>query len=311
MTLQPVLGKTPSKQGLIRLLESGSGRDAVARIVRKAKADRVGTAMAELSVCGAVPPYNELVCGKLVALLMASPEMAAEYRRRYGKTPSVIASSMAGRPIVRPTHLALIGTTSLYGQRPCQYDRIRFALHDAGEAVIAEVRYEYLGRTEGIGTFQFGKRTVEALTRMLNHSERGQQVNSVFGEGVNPRLRKIRDGLTELGLDADELLRHGAPRLVYGVALVRNVWAYVLGIDKRPRYILPQDMGHSLRVRGQEKRKPVVRRMIDWWLKRWVRGRALRQDVLERVARHNFVHPIRHGARVVLPPDREQPVLFE
>jgi hypothetical protein len=33
--------------------------------------------------------------------------------------------------------------------------------------------------------------------------------------------------------------------------------------------------------------------------------------VLERMARHSFVHPIRHGARVVLPRDPEQPELFE
>ena len=41
----------------------------------------------------------------------------------------------------------------------------------------------------------------------------------MFGEGVNPRLRKLRDGLKELGLDADELLRHGRPRIVYGAGI--------------------------------------------------------------------------------------------
>jgi hypothetical protein len=61
----------------------------------------------------------------------------------------------------------------------------------------------------------------------------------VPGEAVNPLLRKIRDGLNELGLPTDELLRHGSPRLVYGVRLVENVREYLLGIDKRPRYLLP------------------------------------------------------------------------
>ncbi len=141
----------------------------------------------------------------------------------------------------------------------------------------------------------------------------------MFGEGVNPRLRKIRDGLTELGLDADELLRHGAPRLVYCVALVRNLWAYLLGMEKTPRYILPQlpapakrrgasQDSNSVRL-GQEP-NPILRGMVTWWLRRWLRGRLQRDDVLQRVAGHNFVHPIRHGARVVLPPDREQPLLF-
>jgi hypothetical protein len=310
MALQLVLRKKPNKQALEEFIKSAAGQDAVARVVRKAKADRVGTAMADLSVCGALPPYNELVCGKLMALLMASPDVSAEYHRRYGKTPSVIASSMAGRAVVRPTHLALIGTTSLYGKRPCQYDRVRFSLHDR-DAVADSIRYEYLGRTEGIGTFQFGKRTVESLTTMLKQSSRGQQVNCVFGEGVNPRLRKIRDGLTELGLDADELLRHGSPRLVYGAALVRNLSAYLLGIAKNPDYILPQHLEKGSRFREGKERNSVLGQMIDWWFKRWVRARVLREDVLERVAQHNFVYPVRHGARVILPPDREQPLLFE
>jgi len=38
-------------------------------------------------------------------MLMMSPEVVAEYRRRYAGVPSVIASSMAGRPIVRPADL--------------------------------------------------------------------------------------------------------------------------------------------------------------------------------------------------------------
>jgi len=37
------------------------------------------------------------------------------------------------------------------------------------------------------------------------------EVNSGFGEGVNPRLRKIRGALAELGLPQDELLEHGTP----------------------------------------------------------------------------------------------------
>jgi hypothetical protein len=70
---------------------------------------------------------------------------------------------------------------------------------------------------------------------MLAQSNRGQQVNSVFGEGVNPRLRKVRDGLDALGLPTDDLLHHGGPRLVYGVELVQNTRAYLLGRDKHPR----------------------------------------------------------------------------
>ena len=104
----------------------GRGAEAVAKVLRKVKANRVGTAIADLTVCGAVPPYNEVLGGKLVAMLMTGPEVMEEYRRRYGRAPSVIASSMAGREIVLRADLVFLGTTSLYAQRPNQYDRIAF-----------------------------------------------------------------------------------------------------------------------------------------------------------------------------------------
>lgn len=330
LTLARFFGTKPSKAGLVKLAASGEGREAIARILRKAKAERVGNAMADLTVCGAVPPYNELLGGKLVALLMTSPEVVAEYRRRYGKVPSIIASSMAGRALVRPAYLVLIGTTSLYAQRPCQYDRIRFPSRSrapsgtldtrkngsrvpkgeldaptdgsrSARGSYPDLRYEFLGRTLGVGTSQFSKKTVAALARLLQHSARGQQVNSVFGEGVNPRMRKLRDGLAELGLDADDLLRHGRPRIVYGAALAHNMRAYLLGRETRPRYIVAaKDVAW------------VTACMCRWWIERWLVGRLRRDDVFARMAQHTLVHPIRHGARVVLPRlDPDQPVLFD
>ncbi|HXI19895.1 MAG TPA: Druantia anti-phage system protein DruA, partial [Gemmatimonadales bacterium] len=225
-------GARSTRAGLVKLASTGEGRDAIQRVVRRAKAARMGTAIADLTICGAVPPYQEIVGGKLVAALMTSPEVRAEYRRRYGGTASVIASSMAGRRVVRAADLVFIGTTSLYGERPNQYDRIRVDF-EGRDGERKSVRYRCLGRTKGLGTVQYGDDTVAELGRLLAQSRRGQRVNSVFGEGVNPRLRKLRDGLGELGLDADELLTHGSPRVVYGVSLVKNLQRYLLGIDRR------------------------------------------------------------------------------
>src|SRR5439155_12137330 len=153
--------------------------------------------------------------GKLVAMLMVSPAGVVVYCRRYGGIASVIASSMVVRPISRVADLVFIGTTSLYGQRPSQYDRIVVPSDPQTATAGSGLRYEYLGRTRGIGTFQFNEQTVSELTVLLAQSKKGQQVNSVFGEGVNPRLRKIRDGLDALVLPTYELLNHGGPRLVY------------------------------------------------------------------------------------------------
>lgn len=125
---------------------------------------------------------------------------------------------------------------------------------------------------------------------MLAQPKRRQQVNSVFGEGVNPRLRKLRDGLDALGLSTDDLLNHGGPRLVYGVELIENTHAYLLGMDKQPKFILSR--------KGAKQR---TEQLARWWMKRWLLPRIAKDGILERVAYHNFVHPIRHGARVKAP----------
>jgi len=126
-------------------------------------------------------------------------------------------------------------------------------------------------------------------------------VHSIFGEGVNPRMQKIRDGLNALGLLSDEILTDGTPRIVYGVNLVSNVTDYILGISKKAKYYLPRrDAQH------------ISQKISSWWLERWVRGRVKRNDTLEKIARHTLVHPIRHGGRVELPrADIEQELLFE
>jgi hypothetical protein len=289
-TLRRNFGDSPSKNMLVQLVSTREGREAVAKVVRKAKADKVGTAIADLTVCGALPPYNEILGGKLVAMLMVSPEVVGEYRRRYGGMPSVIASSMAGRSVCRPADLVFIGTTSLYGQRPSQYDRISIPRDGGCPDSGPGIRYRYLGRTRGIGTFQFGDQTVAELAVLLAQSARGQLVNSVFGEGVNPRLRKLRDGLDALGLPTDDLLNHGGPRLVYGVELTENTQGYLLGVDRHPKFVLPQ-----------KSTKHLTQQIAHWWTRRWLLHRLGNDEVLERVAAHNFVYPIRHGGRVTVP----------
>lgn len=290
----------PTIDGLKRFLGSGEGRAALTKAIRKTKADRVGTAIADLTICGAVPPYNEILGGKLVAMLVTSPEVVREYQRRYGRMPSIIASSMAGRAVIRAADLVFISTTSLYGRRPNQYDRISIPAERVNAGSAGQLKYEYLGRTKGQGTFHFGEHVVDALSTLLSQTKQGQRVNSVFGEGANPRLRKIRDGLDEVGLPSDELLDHGAPRLVYGVSLIENLTDYLLRIEKTPRYILPTSQP-----------KPITGIIGSWWFERWCRSRAEREEIRERIEQHTLVHPIRHGARVKLPSTADEAMLFE
>ena len=274
------------------LVSSREGARAISDLVRKAKADRMGVHVAEISVCGSVPPYNELLGGKLVSMMLASPEVQRAYRRRYGQGQSVIASARAGRPIIRAAELSLLMTTSLYGSVSSQYNRIKIPCERVGGEAAEQVTYKRLGLTQGFGTSHFGDDTVEALALLISQEAKGRRINSIFGEGVNPRLRKVREGLDLLGFPSNDLLRHGNPRVIYGVSLVSNLTRHLLGVDERPEYLLPQD--------APEER---TQQIVSWWRERWLARRVRSQEILARLAQHRVTYPLRHGARVPLADD--------
>lgn len=281
---------SPTRQNLSTALSDKGGRRAIRDVLRHVKAAHVGVDILDITVCGAVAPYNPILGGKLVSLLMASPELVLEYRRRYGGACSVIASSMAGKEVRREPNLVLLGTTSLFGVGASQYNRLRVPSEEVGGKSGATIRYELLGKSTGFGSFHFSKETVQEISYFLAQRHESRRVNSIFGEGVNPRLRKIRNGLDEAGLPSDEMLRHGSPRLIYGVPLASNLRDVLIGKAKRPNYILPMS--------EPQKRTEMI---ADFWRRRWLSMRIENAAPVAEVARHTLVHPINHGARVVLP----------
>jgi hypothetical protein len=296
-TLQDAYDGVSKAKRLEVLLSSATGRSAFLKVVRLARSMTVGTEIADLTVCGAIPPYNALLGGKLVAMLATSPEVVLEYKRRYQSTPSIIASSMAGRAIVRPANLAFVGTTSLYGERPNQYDRTSYPCDIVGGPKDETVRYRYLtsqkrSRTFGIGTFQFGRDTKAAIEKYMSSTTNGLRVNNVFGEGTSPKLRSLRDGLNALGISSDEMLQHGIEKVVYGVTLVWNCARYLLRLDDAPHYLFSLDEAQASTTR-----------IAQHWFERWASSRMGQSETEQKLITHTLVRPIRHGARVVLPSD--------
>ncbi len=279
------LGERPTAAGLRKALADPKAKTQIGRLARRARGERVGTVIADLTVCGALAPYNALAAGKLVGALAVSPAVLGAYRAKYSR-PSEIASAMAGRPITREARLAFIGTTSLYGTGSSQYNRLFWPASVMGGDDESRMGFYELGRSRSFGTSHFSDTTVDALVRLSEHSGGLVRVNSLFGEGVSPRLRKVRLGLAALGWPSNELLRHGRERILYGVPLVENVRDYSLGIDSHPKYLLdplPRDDGQAVAV---------------WWFERWGRRRADQGAVREAMRLHRLVRPVRHAARV-------------
>ncbi len=95
-----------------RALESEAGVRAIEAALRRIKQGVISSSVMELITCGALPPYRDVLGGKLVALMMLSRTVAKDYERKYSSQVSLIASGLAARPVVRPTRLAWLTTSS-------------------------------------------------------------------------------------------------------------------------------------------------------------------------------------------------------
>lgn len=278
-------GATPT--ALSAALSERESRDAIAAVLRKAKGDAVGTEMADLTVCGAVAPYNELLGGKLVAMLAASPTVVRAYAERYGGSASEIASGMAGRAIVRRNQLVLLGTTSLYGANSSQYNRLSMPGQVLGGH--SPIEYRRVGRSRSFGTSHLSSGSVDALVHLVEQAS-GTRVNSIFGEGVNPKLRKVRQGLDLLGWPSDDLLQHGRQRIIYCVSLVTNLLPYLIELDAQPEYRFRSNVADD------------TAKVVNWWAERWLDRRLGSEEALARIESHRALDGSGpHGARVVLP----------
>jgi hypothetical protein len=258
---------------LRELLWTEDGRRAVEIVLRRIKQQAIAENVMETITCGAVSPYQQVLGGKLVAMLMTSPQVVTDMRKRYGGRVSLIASGMAGRPIIRTPALSVLTTSSLYAVGSAQYNRIRIPGDLTGGEPGADIRYRRVGSTDSFGTVQFASDTTETLAaaaRLANNKRR--LVNHLFGEGMSPKLRSLRLGLDALGLTPDEYLRHHSPRLLYAVPLVSNVEDVMLGLTRTPKYVLP--------VAGGSKTTSAI---AAHWARRWLAPRLDRADFLPKL----------------------------
>lgn len=237
------------------------------------KGRHVGTSMLELNVCGAVGPYNEILGGKLVALMMLSPQVVEDYRRRYGSRPSDIASRLKNAQVIKPAELVYVGTTSLYSVGSSQYNRIKLPSKTVGPNA-TEVAWRAIGTTEGFGTLHISRLTTQCLEDVAGLGG-VITVNHVFGEGPSPKLRVIKQALERLfvsGHRYDDITKHAMGRIVYGAWLAQNGREILLGQESVPSYYFDGTHGPA----GTET-------IVEYWRKRWLDKRIGFKPCLERM----------------------------
>ena len=242
--------------------------------LREQKNHVFAASIADISICGAIPPYNPLRVGKLIAMLTMSDFVSKSWESRYSEAISVISSEVAGRPIKRGSQFAAMSTTGLYGRGNIQYDRIKI-----GEGV-ATRKMQNIGETgEGEGKNRRGPSTLtvsRATWRLIDGYSKtygiGKGTSGKFGEGSSARLRllqatrkSILEQLPEVS-DAklwDQIVLNPFSRSVHICLLSRKSIRYILGIDPNLEHIAPL---------------PSIQEVVEYWKNRWLEPALIRKN---------------------------------
>jgi len=198
-------------------------------------------------VLGALPPYNHLLGGKLIAYLIASKEVRKIYEKKYRGKITNISKRTANR-------LACIFTTSLFG-KSSQYNRVRYN---------GDLIYVPIGRTKGYGTLHLTDATFDAMRDLLE--ARNVLVTNRFGDGPVWRMRVIRTAADILGFNSDFLLKHSFQRGIYAIPLARNFKKFLQGEKKNLKYY-----------------DYCLNDLIAHWKRRWLNHRRTNVEVKKSV----------------------------
>lgn len=218
-------------------------------------------------VLGAVPPYNLLLCGKMIACLIRTNEMRDEFSTKYAYSKGIISKQH------KHARLAVVTTSSALG-RSSLYNRL----------VLDGTRYfEPIGYTAGWGHFHIPSSLFDLIRGYLKLTGHKYFANNRFGQGPNWRLRAIRHALTSLNLNPD-LLQHGISRQVFLCQLASNATRFLT--EKATR----------LRYKGLRSTAEVAELSLD----RWIIPRALRVTEYRNWKRESICELLKaHKHRIV------------
>ncbi len=170
-------------------------------------------------VLGAMPPYNSLLCGKLIACLIKTKEVRDLFAQKYNKSKGIISKKY------KHASLAMVTTSSALG-RSSIYNRLK----------LNQVAYlTSIGFTSGWGHFHIPHELFNSIRDYLKQKKHSYYKNNRFGDGPNWKLRAIRYALNTIGVN-DNLLRHGISREVFICNIASNARRYLAGKSKKAYY---------------------------------------------------------------------------
>jgi hypothetical protein len=213
-------------------------------------------------VVGSVPPYSQLIGGKLVAALMGSREVKKVYERKYLGRQAVISGKKNRARLVLFTTTSAMGRSSLYN---------RLVIPNGP-------RFIRIGETRGFGHFHLSGEIFEQMRGYLEAIGHPYATGNRFGMGPNWKIRVARTALEKIGLDAEDILNHGIAREVYAVPLALNWQEVLLGKQKNVRTcVLPAS------------------EIMEFCLNRWIVPRSSRDKRYKSFARCRIMEHLLNG----------------
>lgn len=195
-------------------------------------------------VLGALPPYNMLLGGKLIASLVKTKEICKFFSKRYKNSRGIISGKQKKAQLVMVTTSSALGRSSIYN---------RLKLNGVPY-------FESIGYTTGFGHFHISEELFYEMRQLLRKYGHEYSDNYRFGSGPNWKFRLIRSALELLDMDRN-LLNHGIEREVFICRLADNADQILRGEINKPNY-------EGLLS---------VNEVSDLALERWVYPRAQRQ----------------------------------
>lgn len=234
--------------------------------------------MLDAFVLGAVPPYNMLLGGKMIACLIRSLDVAELFAKRYRQSEGVISGRIKKPSLVMVTTSSSLGRSSIY-------NRLKLG---------GQTYFENVGFTQGWGHFHIPDDLFAEMRSYLKRKRHRYAQNHQFGQGPNWKMRAMRESIKLLGENPD-ILCHKVNRELFVCELAANAKKILRGEATRPNY------------RNLLSANDIAALAID----RWIIPRAKRMPEFRRWRRSqldNLFNPIfdSHGQRISTQPTEER-----
>lgn len=203
---------------------------------------------------GALPPYNNLLGGKMVALSLTSNEVRRLYAKKYRNKETLLKKQRL------PNRLLFITTTSAYGKSSV-YERIKYN---------GEVVSKFIGFTSGSGTFHLSEGLYQECLKYLEE----KKINTKRGYGTGPsrKLKLISNAFKHLKIPT--FIYHNIKRGYYFFSNVKNLYEVIHNNSKPLWYD-----------------RPFIE-LFNFWKERWCIPRSYRIDTWRYFKTNSFFRKI-------------------